>query len=47
MRAQAGIQGPSVDTAQMANALGIAGSLCAGLLEFSKAGGGMEHLQFG
>ena len=26
---------------QMTNALGIAGSLCAGLLEFSKSGGGM------
>ena len=30
-----------LDAAQMTNALGIAGSLCAGLLEFSKAGGGM------
>jgi len=30
-----------LDAAQMANALGISGSLCAGLLEFSKSGGGM------
>ncbi|MBI4190117.1 MAG: MmgE/PrpD family protein [Betaproteobacteria bacterium] len=30
-----------LDTGQMTNALGIAGSLCAGLLEFSKSGGGM------
>jgi len=30
-----------LDAAQMAHALGIAGSLCAGLLEFSKSGGGM------
>jgi 2-methylcitrate dehydratase PrpD len=31
----------SLDERQMANALGICGSLCAGLLEFSKSGGGM------
>ena len=30
-----------LDTAQMTNALGIAGSLAAGSLEFSKSGGGM------
>ncbi len=30
-----------LDVAQMTNALGIAGSLCAGLLEFSRGGGGM------
>ncbi len=30
-----------LDAQQMTNALGIAGSLCAGLLEFSKSGGGM------
>ena len=30
-----------LDAARMTNALGIAGSLCAGLLEFSKSGGGM------
>src|SRR5688572_2435819 len=30
-----------LDALQMTNALGIAGSLCAGLLEFSKSGGGM------
>lgn len=30
-----------LDTGQMTNALGIAGSLAAGLLEFSKSGGGM------
>ena len=30
-----------LDAARMANALGIAGSLCGGLLEFSKSGGGM------
>ena len=30
-----------LDAAQMTNALGIAGSLCSGLLEFSKSGGGM------
>ncbi|OGA52232.1 MAG: hypothetical protein A3G24_13740 [Betaproteobacteria bacterium RIFCSPLOWO2_12_FULL_62_13] len=30
-----------LNAGQMTNALGIAGSLCAGLLEFSKSGGGM------
>lgn len=30
-----------LDTARMAQALGIGGSLCSGLLEFSKSGGGM------
>jgi 2-methylcitrate dehydratase PrpD len=30
-----------LDTGQMTNALGIAGSLASGLLEFSKSGGGM------
>ena len=30
-----------LDTARMAHALGIGGSLCSGLLEFSKSGGGM------
>lgn len=30
-----------LDTERMANALGISGSLCSGLLEFSKSGGGM------
>ncbi len=30
-----------LDTKQLADALGIAGSLCSGLLEFSKSGGGM------
>jgi 2-methylcitrate dehydratase PrpD len=30
-----------LDTDRMTNALGIAGSLCSGLLEFSKSGGGM------
>jgi 2-methylcitrate dehydratase PrpD len=30
-----------LDAARMANALGIAGSLCGGLLEFSQSGGGM------
>jgi 2-methylcitrate dehydratase PrpD len=30
-----------LDAVRMTNALGIAGSLCAGLLEFSKSGGGM------
>lgn len=30
-----------LDEVHMANALGIAGSLCSGLLEFSKSGGGM------
>jgi len=30
-----------LDAQGMANALGIAGSLCSGLLEFSKSGGGM------
>ncbi|MBI3045215.1 MAG: MmgE/PrpD family protein [Betaproteobacteria bacterium] len=30
-----------LDAGRMANALGISGSLCCGLLEFSKSGGGM------
>lgn len=30
-----------LDAGQMANAMGISGSLCSGLLEFSKSGGGM------
>jgi 2-methylcitrate dehydratase PrpD len=30
-----------LDSARMAHALGIGGSLCSGLLEFSKSGGGM------
>jgi len=30
-----------LDARQLANALGICGSLCSGLLEFSKSGGGM------
>jgi 2-methylcitrate dehydratase PrpD len=30
-----------LDSERMTNALGIAGSLCSGLLEFSKSGGGM------
>jgi 2-methylcitrate dehydratase PrpD len=30
-----------LDAAQLANALGIAGSLCAGIIEFSSSGGGM------
>jgi 2-methylcitrate dehydratase PrpD len=30
-----------LDAGRMANALGIAGSLCSGLLEFSRSGGGM------
>ncbi len=30
-----------LDAQRMANALGIAGSLCSGLLEFSRSGGGM------
>lgn len=30
-----------LDAGRMTNALGIAGSLCSGLLEFSKSGGGM------
>jgi 2-methylcitrate dehydratase PrpD len=30
-----------LDTARMAQSLGIGGSLCSGLLEFSKSGGGM------
>jgi 2-methylcitrate dehydratase PrpD len=30
-----------LDAQQMANALGIGGSLCSGLLEFSRSGGGM------
>jgi 2-methylcitrate dehydratase PrpD len=30
-----------LDAGRLANALGISGSLCAGLLEFSKSGGGM------
>src|SRR4029077_5243125 len=30
-----------LDAERMTNALGVAGSLCSGLLEFSKSGGGM------
>lgn len=30
-----------LDPGQMANALGVSGSLCSGILEFSKSGGGM------
>ena len=37
-----------LDVEQMTNALGIGGSLCSGVLEFSKSGGGhVKHLHIG